>query len=225
MKFRIYIPFLIMSLVCALWGITFFDNSDKYSIENNQTISLKSGQILFNEMEQQVVEHSEIVELEYYINGISSINNMILSYETSNDNISINFEQTSNNEFSVSLRANDIGENSVDIVCILNLNNGNQINLNDEIFIYSREDYDFLSKASILDAKFYCYAYITNTSNPSFEEYDEFYSNNQSNNNISTNSIGFFKTPTVFKEPQTLSSIFACHCETPIGLVICFLAY
>ena len=187
MKIKISVFFLIFLLVFGLSGITIHGNSKILLNDNDKTIYLKSGEYLFNDIEQKVVEHSEIVEFEYYINGISSINNMMLSYETSNDNVSIDLEQTSNSEFLVSLMSNATGETSIEVSCVLYLTNGEQIILKDEIFIYSREDYDFISKASMLDAKFYCYTYITNTDNPTFEEYDEFYSTNQNENIISTN--------------------------------------
>lgn len=187
MKIKISMFFLMVLLMFTLSGLNISANSNISSSGKNQKTYLKSGEHLINDFEQMVVEHSDSVELEYYVSGISSISDMILSYETSNKNISINLEQTSSKEFSVSLMSNAIGENSVEVSCLLNLNDGNQVILKDDIFIYSREDYDFISKASILDAKFYCYTYITNTDNPTFEDFDEFYSTNNIENIISTN--------------------------------------
>ncbi len=188
MKTKISAFLLIMSLMFVIPRVFVFCDSESDTIQDNQKINAKSGNYLLNDVERCVVEHSEFIELEYYINGISSINNMSLSYEVTNNSIGVNLMQTSNDGFEVRLISNNIGEDSVEIFCTLNLNNGEQITLNDEIFIYSREDYDFLSKASMLDARFYCYVYITNTDSPSFEEYDEFYSSgcdNGVNNNMS----------------------------------------
>lgn len=188
MKNKIFILILLFTFFLGFSETTIFANNNgpfAYSTNESQTY-LKSGEYMYNEIERQIYEHSESIELEYEITEDLNIQDMELDYETTN-NIIINMEETSNNSFSLSFYTNNTGEFIIEIICTLTLNDNSIVVLNDEIFIYAIEEFDFLSKASILDAKFYCYEYLTNTTNPSFEEFDAFYSG-ELDNNINLNT-------------------------------------
>ncbi len=64
-----------MSLMFVIPRVFVFCDSESDTIQDNQKINAKSGNYLLNDVERCVVEHSEFIELEYHIAGISSINN------------------------------------------------------------------------------------------------------------------------------------------------------
>lgn len=131
---------------------------------------------LHTENKRIVVNSSEMIKLNYIIECPDDIINYTLSYESSSEKCILSFDQKLNNMFSVMIYVDGTGEYTLKIIALIESEQKGKLCLSDELYIYSNYENIFLSKASMLDAKFYCYEFLTKTKQPSFEDYYNFYS-------------------------------------------------
>lgn len=187
-KVLIIVFFILTIMLMIFYSDVYVLGTGYNDIRCTDLINIKDSNGLFSELERKVVLHSNIIRVDYTISDEIDVKKIDLSFEKSEEETDVSITESYSNNFFVSIVTNSIGELKVRIICCVTLNDGNKLTLYDEIFIYSRCDYDFVSRASILDAKFYCYEFITNTNNPTFDGYREFYSNG-SDSICNTNNI------------------------------------
>ena len=147
---------------------------------------------------REVIEHANTFKIEYKINSELEVLNYTQSFITDNDSVLVKFQNLNNDKFEVFINISSIGVYQIEIISTVVLADHNLIVLKDKLFIYATEEYDFISTASIDDAKFYCYEYMTKTTNPNYADYDKFFNlqtktsllaNNNDTANYSINAL------------------------------------
>lgn len=142
---------LYMLILVFLFNLNININS---ATDTNQKYkALKSGEFLEVLSYNDVVNHGEDITFNYMISSELQIADILFEYGC-NNLIDIQYKFEEENYFTTTINLENIGEYRVIIYCYLTLNDGEKIVLDDYIYIYSTTDYDYVSVASIGEAKF-----------------------------------------------------------------------
>lgn len=187
------LAFILLLALVLLCSCSVKNDSNAIAKNNNDVKQYayspqNSGQYLISNTERTVAEHGETMNFSYTVSDTLDVSSIAYSYTATNSDILLSFSKTDNYNFTASINAPITGKFKIEIICSVTLEDDTEMTLQDTLYVYAREDFDFASVASVADAKFYCYVYLTNPDEPSFEGYYAFFEQDSGNNDSLDNT-------------------------------------